>query len=709
MKRKNKLPELLAPAGDIDALFAAILGGADAVYVGGERFGARAFAKNFSPEQLLLAVKLCHMHGVRIYVTLNTLIFDKEIDEALSYAEELYRMGVDALIVADLGIATLIRKRIPDFELHASTQMGVHNTEGVNFAAALGCKRVVLARECSGEDIKKIVEKSNAECEVFLHGALCVCHSGQCLFSSLVGGRSGNRGECAQPCRLPYNNGKYPLSLSDLSLANHVKELISSGVASLKIEGRMKSPAYVYEVTRIYRSLLDGVRNASPEENRRLREIFSRGGFTDGYFTGRVFEKMTGVRTDEDKRTSREISVTEFALPKIKVSASASFKRGEACSLSLSALVYPRWSSEKEAAVKEPARVCVTVFGDVPNVAENSPLTKEGLLARLSKMGNTPFSLAADDIEISLDEGINLSPSSINALRREASSLLEECFAAPIDKMGKEREVDGESKEDFSLPHFDKRNESLTSTALFFNYRALMQAMQKNPGLLSGIDVVFVPLFDYKNLEENMRKAVTGVYIPPVIIEKEWEEVKAEITNASELGARYALVGNISHLALISDSKLLPVGDFRLNVTNKYTREFYASVGVCDVILSPELTLPQARDVGGIVITLGRIPLMITERCFTKENFGCESCGKAALTDRKGAKFPLLREYSHRNVIFNSSPTYMGDKKAELKAARINKTHFIFSSESASEALELLSLYKLGKALALPHRRVGKR
>ena len=246
MKRKNALPELLAPAGDMECLVAAISAGADAVYLGGLRFGARAYAKNFDTDALREAVRLCHLRGVRIYVTLNTLIYDKEIEEALSYAEQLHEMGVDALIVADLGIASLIRERVPELELHASTQMGIHNKEGADIAYSLGVTRAVLARECSGEDIAKITAECRPEIEVFLHGALCVCHSGQCLFSSMVGGRSGNRGECAQPCRLPYGKGKYTLSLRDLSLSNHIKELVGSGVASLKIEGRMKSPSYVY-------------------------------------------------------------------------------------------------------------------------------------------------------------------------------------------------------------------------------------------------------------------------------------------------------------------------------------------------------------------------------------------------------------------------------------------------------------------------------
>ncbi len=700
MKRTKKLPELLSPAGDMEALAAAILGGADAIYVGGKRFGARAYAKNFDTEELKLAVRLCHVHGVRLYVTLNTLVFDKEIDDALEYAKLLYEIGVDALIVADIGVAALIRERVPNLELHASTQMGVHNTEGVNFAKKLGITRVVLARECSYRDIKNITAESDAECEVFLHGALCVCHSGQCLFSSIVGGRSGNRGECAQPCRLPYNKGKYILSLKDLSLANHVKELIDSGVSSLKIEGRMKSPEYVYEVTRIYRKLLDENRNSDIEENKRLASVFSRGGFTDGYFTEKLFSEMTGIRSDEDKKASREIKRDSLTLPKVPIKASALFKVGEKCQLSFTATPVSRWGNS----ISEP--ITVHAFGEIPNEAQNAPLTKDGLFERLSKMGSTPFAFGREDIEIELDDGINLPPSQINALRREASEKLLSKYSLSLKKLvSDECEIDSAKSIEIDL---SKRLKSL-NTAIFFKSDVLLELMRKNSACLSGIDVLFVPLEDYSSLPENARKIITGVYIPPIVMQREWNEVHDLIINAEVLGAKHALIGNISHLSLIANTKLVPVADFRLNTANRYTASIYASLGVEYVILSPELTLPQARDIGGSVITLGRIPLMITERCFTKENFGCDKCGSACLTDRLGMKFPMLREYKHRNIIFNSSPTYMGDKGAELKSARIRSAHFVFSSENADECANLLSSYKKGAPLNTPHRRVGKR
>ncbi len=703
MKRNQKLPELLAPAGDADAFLAAVAAGADAIYIGGEHFGARAFAKNFSRDEMSFFVKYAHFFGVRVYVTLNTLIYDKEIDEALEYARYLQKIGVDALIVADLGIAALIRRKIPELELHASTQMGVHNTEGVNFAKRLGCKRVVLARECSHKDIRRIVDNSLAECEVFVHGALCVCHSGQCLFSSLVGGRSGNRGECAQPCRLPYNN-KYPLSLKDYSLAEHVSALIESGVSSLKIEGRMKSADYVYEVTSVYRGLLDSHRNANQGEMRRLSDIFSRNGFTDGYFVGNIEKKMTGVRTEEEKNRSREISGGEFSRDKLPIRAAVKMRSGSPIELTLTAAASSRWDGIR--ATDSEKCISVTVSGSIPEPAQSSPVTIDTLRARLAKMGNTPFSLLQDDIVAELDSGLNLPPSAINALRRDAAEALENAFARPLDKLIGASGDAVESPSDFELKGTYKK---VMNTALFFKEDVLRTVLQKRPELLFGIDTVFVPLFDYKSAAAACEGINIGVYLPPVISESEWSGVANELSFAKEGGARFALVGNVSQIELVKQMKLVPVSDFRLNITNKYTAAYLEMLGVDMRILSPELTLPMARDIGGSVITLGRIPLMLTERCFIKENFGCNFCTRAAFEDRKGAKFPIMREYPHRNVIFNSTHTYMGDKQSELSAAGLRSAHFIFSTESADECISLLSAYGSGEPLAIPHRRMGKR
>ena len=674
MFRKNSLPELLAPAGDMECLYAAVAAGADAIYVGGKRFGARAFAKNFEIDELALAVRYCHLHRVKLYVTLNTLIEDREMADAVEYAASLYRIGVDALIVCDVGVIKEIRRCVPELELHASTQMSLHNTLGVKAAAELGVSRAVLARELSLDEIRSTVDNSPLEIEVFLHGALCVCYSGQCLFSSMVGGRSGNRGECAQPCRLPYNGGKYPLSLKDLSLADHIPALIESGVASLKIEGRMKSPDYVYTVVGIYRRLLDEGRVATLEEKDALRRAFSRGGFTDGYFVGRTERGMIGIRSESDKKDTKSLSVGKFEPKKHSVRANVTLRLGEPSEMTLT-------DGEKS----------VTVFGGTPVVAENSPLTPDGVKARLSKMGNTLLSLEPSDIRLILDENINLAPSALNALRREAAEKFED-------------QIRDLPKIDYTLAKKREKNSKSVTTAQFFSEDSFLDAY-RHGRFGQVIDISFLP----HTASVEALKMAGGVYLPPVIFDSEWAEVEKYLENAMKNGVMYALVGNIGQIEAVKSLGFRIFGDFRLNVTNGESSNVYEEMGVTHIILSPELTLPQARDVGGSLITYGRIPLMITERCFISENFGCESCNKCALTDRKGEKFPMMREFSHRNIIFNSTPTYMGDRLSELSTHRIRSEHFIFSVESSREIITVLDAINDAAPLPRRVRRIGRR
>ena len=670
MRRRTDLPELLAPAGSMEALFAAVEAGADAVYLGGRLYGARAFAKNFDEEEIRTAVRYCHLYGVRVYVTVNTLLFDKELSDALRYLHFLYEAGVDAIISADLGLISLARRHLPDLEIHASTQMSLHNAEGVRFAKELGVTRAVVARECSLSDIRSIVDESPLEIEVFLHGALCVCHSGQCLFSSLVGGRSGNRGECAQPCRLPYNGkDRYPLSLKDLSLSGHVRELIELGVSSLKIEGRMKSPSYVYGVTSIYRRLLDERRDATAEENRALASLFSRGGFTDAYAVGRCERPMTGIRSEEDKERSRALEERIFSPKKKRVHAVASFRLGHPSHMTVSDGIRS-----------------VTVMGDTPSVAQNSPLKLDDLQTRLCKMGNTLLSLPPEDLLIELDDGINLPPSAINALRRAVADAFEDASRPSIP---------------FTEPEPPRRASATPlKTAQFFRadvYDALSYADK------ARFDIAFLPLAVWDEPHD-----AKGVTLPPVAMEHEWASVREKAMRAVHLGATHALVCNPAELALTRELGLIPVGDFRLNVTNRESAALWRERGLGDFILSPELTLPQARDVCGGVIVYGRIPLMLTERCFVRENGGCASCGSFRLTDRMGKQFPILRETEHRNVIFNSLPTYLGDVRDELSRAGLYHAHFLFTMEEPRQIAAIMKSYEGRAPLPYPVRRMKK-
>lgn len=563
-KKMNNLPELLSPAGSAEALAAAVKAGADAVYVGGRMLNARMKAKNFDDECLKENIAFCHEKGVKLYVALNTAVYDRELSEAVEYTDFLYTAGADALIVSDLGLASAVRGRYPGMGLHASTQASGHNAECARALAELGFDRMVCARELSQKEIAELCEDSPIEIEQFIHGAMCVSQSGQCLASAMMGGRSGNRGLCAQPCRMKYN-GYYPLSLKDMCLARHIPELINSGVASLKIEGRMKSPAYVYEVTRIYRALLDESRRAEEDELKVLTAVFSRGGFTDGYYTGRLDDSMNGVRSDEDK------------------SAALTLK---------------------------------TEFKDVGR--DHAP----------------PI------IQKRMDPAMIFTPP--KAAKR------------------------------------DKRPGKPICTARFVN-----------PEQVCGEDFfrhIYLPLDKYRGGKAD------GVILPPAIFPGKEKETERLLAAAREAGATEAMICHAGQAETVKRFGFTLHGDFRLNVFNALSASFYISLGMRDIILSPELTLPQMRDIAApkCAVVYGRIPTML----LTKPADGA-SKAKRGLTDRTGAFFPLIREAGF-DVLLNSVPLYMADKSSLLDSAGIRGRHFMFTVESRRECEKIINAYKKG-------------
>ncbi|MCQ2427882.1 MAG: U32 family peptidase [Clostridia bacterium] len=586
---KNGLPELLAPAGSPAALRAAVDAGADAVYLGATAFNARANAANFTEKELNDCIAYAHEKGVRVFVTLNTLIYDRELKDFLKTAESARNAGADAFIIADTGAISVLRKTMPDMPLHGSTQMSVHSSGAADALKTLGISRVVLARELSYTNIRSFNEKvHDIETEIFIHGALCVCHSGQCLFSSVVGGRSGNRGECAQPCRLPYKvRGKeaYPLSLKDLCLAGHISEILDSGVSSLKIEGRMKSPAYVYSVVSVYRTLLDERRNATKEELDFLAAVFSRNGFTDAYFSGKPDGNMLGTRSEKQKEAS----------------------------------VPPLPASVKN-----------------HGYTEKTPITKSG----------ASFS------------------------------------SAPAPER---------------FPAVPGRQSNFRS-AILYNNNQLTEKVR------AYFRLCYIPLEHYADAVKR-GIAPRGILMPPVITDSELPEIRKMLNEAVSCGATDVLDGNIGHLPLLKETGLRTHGDFRLNICNSGSAAFAKELGYSDYILSPELTLPRIRDIGGpaSVITYGRIPLMITEKCAGSECGSCSLCdkGRNKLTDRIGADFPVIRTYSHRSLIFNSVPIYMADKPEQLKSSGINSTVAVFSTESAAEADSITDAIKNGRPYPL--------
>ena len=714
-----KLPELLAPAGSFDALCAAVMAGADAVYFALPDFNARLRADNFTKESFAEGVRLCHSYGVKAYVTLNTQVYDRERSDFLKAAEFAYRAGIDAAIVGDLGCAAMIKKYIPELEIHASTQLSGHNASAGGELSKLGFTRMVLARETSLSDIKKYVKDSPIEAEIFVHGALCVCHSGQCLFSSLVGGRSGNRGLCAQPCRLPYGSGDgggsgYHLSLKDACLATYIPEIIESGVASLKIEGRMKGAEYVYGVVSIYRRLLDERRRATAEELSELADIFSREGFTDRYFTGNISRSMLGVRSAEDKERSKQAGDVKGAKPSRRIGIKL------ACSIEADKPMHLTLSLDEKSESRIGRQISVSVEGEIPLVAQSRVADAESVSKNLVKFGSTPFEVT--ELDIKLGEGLMIPVSSLNALRREGAERILEAIHLPYDE-----------RKDFALPSISatkgsmvrsdsmKKEKNLESVAHFMRLSSIPKSAAESFSLVA----LAAREFTSENADKIRSLGVRGILLPPVIFDSEAEQVEKHLEIAKNIGVEYALVGNLGHVGYAKKFGFKLLGDFRLNVSNSDTaRVLVDEFGFEEILLSPELTLPRIRDISegapAGAFVYGRIPLMVVEKCVISELHPCAymqkgrgnpttACAldKARLTDRTGASFPVLRELDHRNVIFNSLPTYMADRLGEMPDASRLTRHFIFSVESESEVERIITAYKTGARSTGQVRRIG--
>ena len=706
--KTNKLPELLSPAGSPASMMAAIKAGADAVYFGMPEFNARIGADNFTAENIGEYLRACHLMGVKAYVTLNTQIYDRERESFLATARLAFEAGADAAIVGDLGAAELLRKELPDFEIHASTQLSGHNASAGAELSKLGFSRMVIARETSLEDIKTFVEESPVELEIFVHGALCVCHSGQCLFSSLVGGRSGNRGLCAQPCRLPYKIGEkslYPLSLKDSCLAMHIPEIIESGAASLKIEGRMKPSDYVGRVTAVYRKLLDEGRAATPSEMKYLADIFSRDGFTDRYFTGELAGDMIGIRTDADKERSRALAEKGSDIPerKIGVYMYADIRAGEPMSLAVEI------ADADKGRYPYLADARVTVKGDVPFEAVNRPTDRALAEKNLVKLGATVFS--AEKVEINIDDGLMVPVSALNSLRRGAIEALEELILSPY----KSRKTGA-----FSVERAERKNKEkgrAKKIATFTEYSLIPSEAYRY------FDEIYLPLGEFSRTDVS---GVNGVMLPAVIFDSELPEVRKMLLTARSSGVKYALVGNVGHKSLAEELGFEVRGDFRLNVSNSHSASAIKSLGFSSVVLSPELTLPKLRDIAAAsdiecrAIAYGRIPLMVVEKCVICEGLrkggkglcplkekGHTGVCRGSLTDRTGASFPVIREFSHRNIIFNSVPVYMADKRSELDRAGLDGHVFIFSDESKEQVKNIISAYESGASADTRVRRIG--
>ena len=670
--------ELLAPAGSMEALRAAVQNGANAVYLGVGAFNARQGAKNFTPQTLTEAVKYCHVRGVQVHLTLNTLVSDREMKDVAETIRHAAQNNVDAFIVQDLGVVQLCRQIAPHIPIHGSTQMTIHSLAGVQLCAAMGMKRVVLSRELSREEIRYICAQSPIEIEVFGHGALCMCYSGQCYMSAVIGGRSGNRGRCAQPCRQSYGYGhwqdKYPLSLKDNCLVHYVKELEEMGVASLKLEGRMKKPEYVATVTAVYRKAIDECTVTKPMMEA-LMTAFNRQGFTDGYYTSRVDNKMLGVR--EDTRDD----------PEWLKAARQSFEAGETPLVDLKMRAVVSVDGSSLTATDPEGRTCM-VEGPMPELAVNVPLTGQVLASRVAKTGGTPYRVV--EVRTHVDPGLTISAAAINAMRRDVINQLTAVRA---------RREEHPIRKPKAVPMYKGPRELPGLTVQVTNKEQL------TPNLLDlETAMLYVPLHllmeDREMTQILVQRGRLAVALPRIVHDGEMPKLIKELNLLRDLGVKDALVGNLGLLGPVREAGYRIHGDFGLNVYNSAAMNMMQTLELTSATVSFEATMPQIRDMSKAVktefIAYGRLPLMVTEQCLIKNRTGQCSChlGSTKLVDKTGADFHIIKDgNSCRSVLLNGKKLSWLDRQDDLNKLGIWAARLYFTTESAREVDRVLGEY----------------
>lgn len=653
--------EILAPAGSLESLKAAVNCGADAVYIGGKQFSARQNAANFDNAELKQATDLCHLHNIKIYLTVNTIIFDNQVNEFAEFIKNAANAGIDAFIVQDFGAAEIIRNIVPDANIHGSTQMTIHSVKGAQLLKELGFKRVVISRELTEKQIQEICS-TGIETEVFVHGALCMCMSGQCYLSSLIGQRSANRGFCAQPCRLPYSVYKNPqfngLSLKDLSLVNHLQKLSDIGVFSLKIEGRMKRPEYVAAAVCACRQSLNG----QTPDMALLRSIFSRSGFTDGYFTGK-FSNMFGSREKEDVIAAKDI------LPDIRKKYSHEKKSGK---LDFYAEI------KKDSPVKltvSDSFESVTVYGEIPETAIKKPIDFTYLERQLSKLGGTIYKFG--NLSADIDDGLSLSAKTINALRRNAVEALNlksikrntpEYICVPLD-------IDPENK-----------IESLKEIRVRISNQNQLDAV-------SEADRIIIPTNVFlNNRYENISKIIIE---PPRFIYNE-AEIFGVLKKCKSLGAEHLMCSNPAYIKIGKELGFKLHGDFGLNTANSYSLNFLKKMNFEDTVLSFEMKLKQIsslrKAISTGIIAYGYLPVMLTKNCPIKNEVGCEKC-KKIIFDRTGRANKIVCHGNYTEIL-NAQALYLADRLEDLK--NISFITLYFTDEGPDEIKKIIDEYRFG-------------
>lgn len=719
--------ELLAPAGSLKTLKAVIHAGADAVYLGGSMFGARAYANNFNEEELLEAIRFGHIHGRKIILAVNTLLKEYELGQLYDYLHPYYEAGLDAVIVQDMGVMEFIKTHFPNLPIHTSTQMTITNVEGARLLKEQGVERVVTAREMSLEEIQRIHDEVGVELESFIHGALCYCYSGQCLFSSIIGGRSGNRGRCAQPCRLSYEvlqgekslTGHHAtpiLSLKDMCTLPFLYELADHGVYSFKIEGRMKTPEYAAGVVSIYRKYMDSYLDGSriPVEKKDIRallELGNRGGFTNGYY---YHHNDSDMLSGESASHNKSEGVLQDNI------------RREYVDTELKEKIKGKLILNKECPAKievQYGKIKVSYQGDMVLVAQNRPLTEEVVTEKITKTGNTPF--VFEKLEVTMDDDIFMPVNQLNQLRRGALEALEEALLKPYERTLpelvetssaetdrqttgnaiKEKQISGQS-----LSQASGQQSAGSSTEV----RVLIEDAEQLPAVLKAdfVDTVYLDcmLYTRENLIRKLSEDIDRVhasgkkafYVFPFIFRQQtslfYEKIMPELKKLPLDGIMVRSLDEIAFIKEWGNGNWQMVSDSNLYTYSNEAAEYFYRLGMIQDTIPVELNrkeILRRENSRSEMIIYGRLPLMITAQCIHKNTLGCMHQPKVLnLKDRYSVHFPVKNFCSEcYNVIYNSLPVCLFKEDVTVKKIAPAAVRLSFTTETEEETEQILTIY----------------
>lgn len=719
--------ELLAPAGSLKTLKAVIHAGADAVYLGGSMFGARAYANNFNEEELLEAIRFGHIHGRKIILAVNTLLKEYELGQLYDYLHPYYEAGLDAVIVQDMGVMEFIKTHFPNLPIHTSTQMTITNVEGARLLKEQGVERVVTAREMSLEEIQRIHDEVGVELESFIHGALCYCYSGQCLFSSIIGGRSGNRGRCAQPCRLSYEvlqgekslTGHHAtpiLSLKDMCTLPFLYELADHGVYSFKIEGRMKTPEYTAGVVSIYRKYMDSYLDGSrilveKKDIRALLELGNRGGFTNGYY---YHHNDSDMLSGESASHNKSEGVLQDNI------------RREYVDTELKEKIKGKLILNKECPAKievQYGKIKVSYQGDMVLVAQNRPLTKEVVTEKITKTGNTPF--VFENLEVTMDDDIFMPVNQLNQLRRGALEALEEVLLKPYERTLpelvetssaetdrqttgnaiKEKQISGQS-----LSQTSGQQSAGSSTEV----RVLIEDAEQLPAVLKAdfVDTVYLDcmLYTRENLLRKLSEDIDRVhasgkkafYVFPFIFRQQtslfYEKIMPELKKLPLDGIMVRSLDEIAFIKEWGNENWQMVSDSNLYTYSNEAAEYFYRLGMIQDTIPVELNrkeILRRENSRSEMIIYGRLPLMITAQCIHKNTLGCMHQHKVLnLKDRYSVHFPVKNFCSEcYNVIYNSLPVCLFKEDVTVKKIAPAAVRLSFTTETEEETEQILTIY----------------